>query len=129
MTELEAADGAVASIQRFLEANYPCACGADPQCPGEYFEAEALAEIVRPILHTERDAELWDEFAARFPDCRRGPVEGLLDAMVRAVTDDVIDAVSPRFVQTESAVPLVRDDNGEEMSFAAFLRRRMGQPA
>lgn len=37
---------AILKVAKFLEKNYPCSCGADPECPGEIYEAEAIVEIV-----------------------------------------------------------------------------------
>lgn len=37
---------AISKVAKFLEMNYPCKCGNDPECPGEIYEAEAIVEIV-----------------------------------------------------------------------------------
>lgn len=39
-------DELVQRITAFLDANYPCRCG-DRECPGNYWEAEAIVDIVR----------------------------------------------------------------------------------
>lgn len=37
---------AILKVAKFLEMNYPCSCGDDPECPGSIYEAEAIVEIV-----------------------------------------------------------------------------------
>lgn len=40
-------EDAVVRVAEFLEKNYPCKCdNNDPDCPGEYYEAEAIVEMV-----------------------------------------------------------------------------------
>jgi len=38
-------------VATFLEKNYPCKCGDnDPDCPGEYYEAQAIVEMIMDDL-------------------------------------------------------------------------------
>ena len=37
---------AISKVAKFLEMNYPCSCGDDPECPGSIYEAETIVEIV-----------------------------------------------------------------------------------
>ena len=43
----------LARIEGFLVLNYPCRCG-DEHCPGSYYEARAIVEIVRGALEREK---------------------------------------------------------------------------
>jgi hypothetical protein len=56
LAEVEAQ--ALSVVTSFLEMNYSCECGSDPECPGEVFEAHVLLEALRPVLHRERDLQL-----------------------------------------------------------------------
>lgn len=40
------------AVERFLDDNYPCRC-SDPQCPGNYYEAQELVRMMREILKIE----------------------------------------------------------------------------
>lgn len=38
-------------VENFLNRNYPCKCPADDeQCPGNYYEAEAIVEMVEDVI-------------------------------------------------------------------------------
>lgn len=41
----------IIKVATFLEKNYPCGCeNNDPDCPGSYYEAQALVEMVMADL-------------------------------------------------------------------------------
>ncbi|MEZ3160926.1 hypothetical protein AB1K54_10315 [Microbacterium sp. BWT-B31] len=44
-------DRLLSAITRFLDLNYPCSCPDDDEdCPGNYFEAVVIVEIVQAFL-------------------------------------------------------------------------------
>jgi hypothetical protein len=66
-TVAEAEAQALSIVTSFLSTNYPCGCDQDPDCPGEGNEAQSLLDLLRPVLHRERDLQL----AAASPSTER----------------------------------------------------------